>query len=50
MLTNLKLFLLILSKLRNVVNNEVFFKKTVYHKLVAKVNNVNTSRFVLKRK
>ena len=34
-----------LSKLRNVVNNEVF-KKTLYDKLVAKVNVIDTSRFV----
>ena len=38
-----------LSKLCNVVNNEVV-KKTVYDKLLAKVNNVDTSRFVLKTK
>ena len=41
-----------LSKLSNVVKNDVV-KKTVYDKLVAKVNaislnNINTSRFVLK--
>ena len=38
-----------LSKLTNVVKNEVV-KKTVYDKLVAKVNNIDTSGFVLKTK
>ena len=38
-----------LSKLSDVVKNDVV-KKTVHHKLVAKVNNINTSRFVLKTK
>ena len=38
-----------LSKLSNVVNNEVV-KKIVYDKLVAKVNNIDTSGFVLKTK
>ena len=38
-----------LSKLSNVVNNDVV-KKIVCHKLVAKVNNINTSGFVLKAK
>ena len=38
-----------LSKLSNVVKNEVV-KKTVYNKLVAKVNNIDTSGFVLKIK
>ena len=38
-----------MSKLRNVVKNEVI-KKTVYDKLVAKVNNIDTSRFLLKPK
>ena len=38
-----------LSKLSNVVNNEVV-KRTVYDKLVAKVINIDTSRFVLKTK
>ena len=33
-----------LSNLSNVVNNDVV-KKTVYDKLVAKVNNIDTSRF-----
>ena len=36
-----------LSKLSNVVKNDVV-KKDVYNKLVAKVDNINTSRFVLK--
>ena len=31
------------------VNNDVF-KKAVYDKLVTKVNNIDTSRFVLKTK
>ena len=35
------------SKLRNVVNNEVV-KKTVYDKLVTKINVINTKGFVLK--
>ena len=38
-----------LSKLSNVVKNEVV-KKTVYDKLVTKVNNIDTSGFVLKTK
>ena len=38
-----------LSKLSNVVKSEVV-KKTVYDKLVAKVNNTNTSGFILKTK
>ena len=38
-----------LSKQSNVVKNDVA-KKTVYDKLVAKVNNVSTSDFVLKTK
>ena len=38
-----------LSKLSDVVKNDVV-KKTVYDKLVAKVNNIDTSRFVLKSK
>ena len=38
-----------LRKLINVVNNDVV-KKTVYDKLVAKVNNIDTSEFVLKTK
>ena len=38
-----------LSKLSNVIKNDVV-KKTVYHKLVAKVNNVDISGFVLKSK
>ena len=36
-----------LSKLSNVVKNEIV-KKTVYDKLVAKVNNIDTGGFVLK--
>ena len=35
------------SKLSNVVKNDVV-RKTVYDKLVAKVNNIGTSDFVLK--
>ena len=38
-----------LSKLSDVVKNDVA-KKTVYDKLVAKVNNIDTSGFVLKTK
>ena len=38
-----------LSKLSDVVKNDVF-KKDVYHRLVAKVNNIDTSGFVLKTK
>ena len=38
-----------LSKLRDVVKNDVV-KKTVYDKLVAKVNNIDTTGFVLKTK
>ena len=38
-----------LSKLSNVVNNDIV-KKTVYHKLVAKVNNIDISGLVLKTK
>ena len=37
-----------LSKLSNVVKNDVV-KKTVYDKLVAKVDNIDTSDFVLKK-
>ena len=36
-----------LSKLSNVVKNDVV-KKTAYDKLVAKVNNIDTTDFVLK--
>ena len=36
-----------LSKLSNVVKSDVV-KKTVYNKLVAKVDNIDTSDFVLK--
>ena len=38
-----------LSRLSNVVKNNVV-KKIVYDKLVAKVNNIDTSDFVLKTK
>ena len=38
-----------LSKLSNVVKNDVV-KKTVYDKLVAKVNAIETSDFALKTK
>ena len=38
-----------LSKLSNVVKNDVV-KKTVYDKLVTKVNNFGITRFVLKTK
>ena len=38
-----------LSKLSNVVKNDVV-KKTVYDQLVTKVNNIDTSDFVLKTK
>ena len=38
-----------LSKLSDVVKNDVV-KKAVYDKLTAKVNNIDTSRFVLKAK
>ena len=38
-----------LSKLSDVVKNDVA-KKTVYDKLVEKVNNIDTSGFVLKTK
>ena len=38
-----------LSKLRNVVNNNVI-KKTVHDKLIVKVSNIDTSGFVLKNK
>ena len=38
-----------LSKLRDVARNDVV-KKDAYDKLVAKVNNIDTSRFVLKTK
>ena len=38
-----------LSKLSNAVKNDVL-KRDVYYKLVAKVNNIDTSRFVLKTK
>ena len=38
-----------LSKSSNLVNTDVF-KKTVYDKLVAKVNDINKSGFILKSK
>ena len=38
-----------MSKLSNVVKNDVV-KKTVYDKLVAKVNKIDTSGFILKGK
>ena len=38
-----------LSKLSDVVKNDIV-KKTLYDKLVAKVNNIETSDFVLKTK
>ena len=38
-----------MSKLSNVIKNDVV-KKTVYDKLVAKVNNFDTSDFVLRTK
>ena len=38
-----------LSKLSDVVKNDVG-KKTVYNKLMAKVNSIDTSAFVLKTK
>ena len=38
-----------LSKLSTVINNEVV-KKTMYDKLVAKLNNTDTSGFILKTK
>ena len=38
-----------MSKLSNIVKNDVV-KKTLYDKLVAKVNNIDTSDFVLKTK
>ena len=38
-----------LSKLSDVVKNDVI-KKAEYNKLVNKVNNIDTSRFILKTK
>ena len=38
-----------LAQLSNVVKNDVI-KKTIYNKLVAKVNNTDTTEFVLKTK
>ena len=46
---NLKTVPVDLGKLSNVVKNEVV-KKTVYNKIVTKVNNIATIRFVLKTK
>ena len=43
---NLKPFPIDLSKLSNIVNNNIV-KKTLYSKLVANVNNNDTSGFVL---
>ena len=45
----LKLVPVDLSELSNVVKKDVF-KKTVYDKLVAKVNNIDITEFVLKTK
>ena len=45
----LKTVLVELSKLSNLVDNDVV-KKTMHDKLIAKVNNNNTSGFVLKTK
>ena len=45
----LKTVLVDLGKLSNVVNNDVA-KKTMYDKLVPKVNNIDTRGFVLKTK
>ena len=45
----LKTFPIDLSKISNVVNNDVV-KKAVYDKLVVKVNNIDISGFVLKAK
>ena len=45
----LKTVLIDLSKLSSVVNNDVV-TKTVYDKLLAKVNNIDTSGFALKTK
>ena len=38
-----------LEQIKNVVKNDVF-KKTVYNKLVEKIDNIDTSDFVLKTK
>ena len=38
-----------LNKLSDVVKNDVV-EKTAYHKLVAKINNIDTNNFVLKTK
>ena len=39
-----------LSKLSNIVKNDVVKKTVINNKLVAKVNNIDTSDFVLKTK
>ena len=44
---NLKTVPADLSKIRNVVNNDVV-KETIFDKLVAKINAINTSGFVWK--
>ena len=49
MLKKLKTVPVDLSKLSNVVNNDVV-KKTAYDKLVAKINNIDISGFILKTK
>ena len=49
MLKKLKTVPVDLSKLSNVVNNDVV-KKTVYDKLVAKINIIDISGFILKTK
>ena len=41
--------IIVVSKLSDVIKNDVV-KKAVYDKLVAKVNNIGTSRLVLKTK
>ena len=48
-LTNLVPIPVDLSKFSHVVKNDVV-QKAVYDKLVAKVNNIDTSEFVLKTK
>ena len=45
----LKTVLVELSKLSNLVDNDVV-EKTMHDKLIAKVNNIDTSRFDLKTK
>ena len=46
---NLKTVPVDFSKLSNVVNNDVV-EKTVYDKLVSKINNIDISGFILKTK